>query len=393
MPDSSQDISGVLSKWVEQYLAWLTQSGFACSTLYIQKRLLAHFERFVKERNLCLPQLFTYDTLLEFEKDRGLLYASWTLRGLARYLARTGLISSPIEKPPVGLPDVYEQYLRFYKENMQVAPLTLVTTRRILSALHDHLAAKGVELSRLRIEHIDDFLRRYNKSLAMATRRHNRSYVRGFLRYLYGNRDILGRDLSKLVVGAVDYAHSNPPKFLRPEEITSVFAAPKTYTPWELRCLAMTHLAHALGLRPREISLLCLDDILFQKGRIRIPNRKCNNPVLLPIPDAAIKAVAAYIVGERPKTESRRLFLTLTVPFRPVAAATVCHDITTLLRRVNPLASAYWLRHTYAQSLLESKASVFEVKEMMGHDSLHSTQRYLHIHTALMRKTLFDETL
>ena len=55
--------------------------------------------------------------------------------------------------------------------------------------------------------------------------------------------------------------------------------------------------------------------------------------------------------------------------------------------------TAYWLRHTYAQNLLEAGAKLFEIKEMLGHDSIESTGKYLSIHTALMRKVLFDEAL
>ena len=54
-------------------------------------------------------------------------------------------------------------------------------------------------------------------------------------------------------------------------------------------------------------------------------------------------------------------------------------------------STAYWLRHTYAQNLLEAEATIFEIKEMMGHDDIKSTGKYLHIHTQLMRKILFNE--
>jgi len=53
--------------------------------------------------------------------------------------------------------------------------------------------------------------------------------------------------------------------------------------------------------------------------------------------------------------------------------------------------TAYWLRHTYAQNLLEAGLSIYEVKEMLGHTSIESTRRYLHIHIKLMREVLFDE--
>ena len=56
-------------------------------------------------------------------------------------------------------------------------------------------------------------------------------------------------------------------------------------------------------------------------------------------------------------------------------------------------ASAYWLRHTYAQNLLEAGASIFDIKEMLGHDKIESTKKYLCVHTQLMRKVLFDENL
>ena len=56
-------------------------------------------------------------------------------------------------------------------------------------------------------------------------------------------------------------------------------------------------------------------------------------------------------------------------------------------------SSAYWLRHTYAQNLLLTGRSIFEVKEMMGHQNIQSTHRYLHIDIKLMRRVLFDEEL
>ena len=56
-------------------------------------------------------------------------------------------------------------------------------------------------------------------------------------------------------------------------------------------------------------------------------------------------------------------------------------------------STAYWLRHSYAQNLLQIGRSIYEVKEMLGHENIQSTQRYLHIDTELMRKVLFNETL
>ena len=54
-------------------------------------------------------------------------------------------------------------------------------------------------------------------------------------------------------------------------------------------------------------------------------------------------------------------------------------------------ATTYWLRHTHAQHLLEAGISIFEIKEMLGHDDIEATNRYLHIHLKLMRRVILGE--
>jgi site-specific recombinase XerD len=331
--------------------------------------------------------------LNSFEKHCNLYFAANALRCLSRYLFKQKLIPGPIKKPLVHLPEIYEDYLLYYEKIRQVHRSSLVQTRNVLAALNDYLSKQDIDLAAVKIEQIDGFLSEFNARFMPATCRHSRSYLRGFLRYLYYDRKILKRDLAALIVGAPMFAQAQPPKFLRSDEIKALFAGLSTDSCKELRTSAMVHLGYTLGLRPKEISLIRLNDISFVQGEISLADRKSANPIKLPLPEITIKAIAAYIVGCRPESNHRALFLTFNAPFRPVAAATIGHNITVAIRKINPSASAYWLRHTYAQNLLESGASIFEVKQMMGHDNVQSTKRYIHIHTKLMRKELFDETL
>jgi len=155
----------------------------------------------------------------------------------------------------------------------------------------------------------------------------------------------------------------------------------------------MVHLAYSMGLRPKEISQIRLDDISFGRQLLRLTVRKGDNPLELPIPEHTLKAVAAYIIGARPTTNFRRLFLSLHPPYRPLTPNAVGYRISITMKQSGLNASAYWMRHTYAQNLLEAGASIFEIKEMLGHDKIESTKKYLHVHTKLMRQVLFDETL
>jgi site-specific recombinase XerD len=106
-----------------------------------------------------------------------------------------------------------------------------------------------------------------------------------------------------------------------------------------------------------------------------------------------IKAIAAYLIGVRPESKHRTLFLALMAPYGPLTPGVVGYYVTNCMRQAALPSSAYWLRHTYAQNLLETGASIYEIKEMLGHDSIESTKKYLHIHIKLMRKVLFDETI
>ena len=100
-----------------------------------------------------------------------------------------------------------------------------------------------------------------------------------------------------------------------------------------------------------------------------------------------------YVSKGRPQGPSRRLFLVHQFPYRPLGAHLVAIYIGKAMKQAGLPSSAYWLRHTYAQNLLLDGRSIYEVKEMMGHQNIQSTQPYLHIDAKLMRRVLFHEEL
>ncbi|MCK5165238.1 MAG: tyrosine-type recombinase/integrase, partial [Desulfobacula sp.] len=111
------------------------------------------------------------------------------------------------------------------------------------------------------------------------------------------------------------------------------------------------------------------------------------------IPEDTLKAITAYIIGGRPKSLHRSLFLIFWPNPTPMSAGLVGQYLTKALRDAGLPGTAYWLRHTFAQNMLESGAKIFEIKEMLGHDTIESTRQYLSIHTSLMRRILFNETV
>jgi site-specific recombinase XerD len=257
--------------------------------------------------------------------------------------------------------------------------------------LHEYVEKQSVSLPNLKIEHLDEFMARFK--VAHSTRKLYRCTMRGFVRYLYHQKKIIKRDLAPLLGGPPQYVQSKPPKFLRPEEVKKLFAALNLSTPIDIRTYAIVHLAYSLGLRPVEISRITLGDISFRKKELTLPDRKGGNPIVLPVPEHTIKAIGAYVMKAREKSPSRHLFLTINFPYRPLSAAAVILYISRAMKTAGLSSTSYWLRHTYAQNLLHIGRSIYEIKEMMGHERIQSTHRYILVQTELMRKVLFDETL
>ena len=378
-----------LKQAVDDYLLWMISSWYADATIKNYERNLNHFVNFIACHKIGWDQIFSSANLHGFNQSTKTELAA--VRGLCRYLVKQKIIVAPIEKEKYLLPEVYEQYLSYYATTRQAGNSRIISIRRVLSAFDDYLENTKTKLAALTIEHIDSFFVEFSCEFSPATRKVYRSIVRGFLSYLFDQRQILNRNLAPLVVGAPMFAHAKPPTFLRADELKRLFDNIDLSSQSGLRTYGMLQLAYTMGLRPIEICQITLDNISFGKAELNINWRKCHNPLKLPLAEVTIKAIAAYIIGARPQSDLRTLFLSLMPPYGPITPTTVTHHFKVHMQKVNPAATVYWLRHTYAQNLLEAGVSLFEIKELMGHDSIESTRKYLLIHIKLMRKVLFDE--
>lgn len=356
-------------------------------------RILIDFLFYVLHRGISWKEIFTFDTLDAFKRYSGFKGASSAIKSLSDYIYKQGRIDDSLKKSrhTNHLPEIYEDYLLYHKQSLQVSQSTSIQVRRILVCFHEYMEKHSIDLPNLKLENLDTFLAEFR--VVRSTRKTYRHLLRGFLKYLYHERGIIKKDLARLFVGPPMFAQPKPPKFLRAEEVERLFSSLKMDTPSDMRTYAIVHLTFSLGLRPVEITKITFDDISFRKGELTLKGRKTDNPVTLPVPVQTIKAIALYVTKARPRSENRHLFLTFHLPFRPIDPGTVRSVISKAMRKAGLNSTPHWLRHTYAQTLLEMGRDIYEIKEMLGHKNIQSARPYLHIHTKIMRKVLFDETL
>jgi len=376
------------------YLHWMKSVNYSLATQHLHRRQLEMFLDFVKNRRLPWQQLFTVKTREHFKKISGLATTT-AINGLSRYLVEQGQLKMPLPQHPQQrkLTGIFEDYLRYRQDGHQTGTHQLVAIRRVLSSLCDYLNEQDIRLHQLRIEDLDAFMAKFCQSFSPGTCRTYRTIVRGFLTYLHQRCGILKKDLAPLLIGAAQFAKAKPPKFLRPHEVKQLFDSLSISLPKDLRTYVMVHLAYTLGLRPCEICRITLDDIAFKKAQVNVEDRKNKQPLTLPIPEQTLKAIVAYMVGGRPNSHDRHLILSLAAPYGPIVPGLVGRYIQEAMHKAGLTSTPYWLRHSYAQHLLSSGASIYEIKEMLGHRHIESSRKYLHIHTDLMREVILDEPL
>jgi integrase/recombinase XerD len=381
-----------LEQAVSDYLKWMVESRYNSQTCTNYGKTLRQFITFVGRKRYAANEVFTLDTLNRFIRAHEKCHA-YAIRGLSRYLYGQKRIPEPIPRVDYDLPDIYEDYLVYRKKVHHTPYRKRKQIKRVLAAFNDYLKRNKQNLRTLKIDHIDAFHAKFNPAFALRSQQLYRYYLRGFISYLYHQKRWLKKDLALLMKGPPVFTRAKPPKFLRCKQIAAVFDNLSGLTANDLRTYAMAHLAYFLGLRPQEIVQIRLGDISFKTAELTLEDRKNNIPTKLPLPERVVKAIAAYIIGGRPESKSQMLFVGHFAPYGPLLPTRVSTALGTCLKRVNRQATGYWLRHTYAQNLLEAGASLYDIKEMLGHDHIESTKQYLSIHIEMMRKVLFDETL
>ncbi|HPA96499.1 MAG: tyrosine recombinase XerC [Acidobacteria bacterium] len=203
--------------------------------------------------------------------------------------------------------------------------------------------------------------------------------VRGLLRYACRS-GVLTVDPSRGI--RAPKAPKRIPEHLRPGEIENLLEAPAGDEPLARRDRALLELLYATGLRVSELVSLDWGDLDLGHRVLRVVG-KGRKERMVPFGRPAAEALAAWreVWPERlaPGSEEEAVFLNarggrLTDRSvrrrldRAVAA-------TALARGVHP----HVLRHTFATHLLERGADLRAIQELLGHESLSTTQRYTHV--------------
>jgi integrase/recombinase XerC len=187
------------------------------------------------------------------------------------------------------------------------------------------------------------------------------------------------------------------PRVLKADEAAALCELPPPDSPAGARDRAVFELLYGSGLRVAELCGLDLDDVDLRRQILRVTG-KGRKERIVPVSTPAAEAVRTYLGGGRPKLLERSsappepgaLFLNLRgarLKPRSVRAALDRYLRAGGKRPVSPHA----LRHSFATHLLDGGADLRAVQELLGHESLATTQIYTHISTERLR-AVYDQS-
>ena len=183
----------------------------------------------------------------------------------------------------------------------------------------------------------------------------------------------------------------NLPDVLSVEEVVSIIESVDLTENEGTRNKAMLEMLYSCGLRVSELVNLKISDLFFGEGFIRVIG-KGNKQRLIPVGEPAVKAVSNYLdirkLHKLQKGYDDILFLngrggqlTRNMVFIIVKKQT---EKAGIRKSVSP----HTFRHSFASHLVENGADLRVVQEMLGHESILTTEIYTHIDTRKWHETI-----
>lgn len=178
------------------------------------------------------------------------------------------------------------------------------------------------------------------------------------------------------------------PDILSTDEIDRIIATVDTSSVKGLRDCAMLELLYSCGLRVSELISLKVQDLFFGEGYIRVIG-KGDKQRLVPISATARERIYRYL-DKRPETRSGEETLFLNNRGSRLTRVMVFTILKQAARNagIEKRISPHTFRHSFATHLLEGGASIRQVQEMLGHESILTTEIYTHLDSSHLRRTV-----
>jgi tyrosine recombinase XerC len=273
--------------------------------------------------------------------------------------------------------DGFVDYLRHEKN---ASPHTIASYRSDLLQL-----ARYLEEKRVTLKEIDNIVLRgflavlYDRGEKKSTIGRKLAAIRSFFQFCV-RKGWMDDNPARVV--ATPRQDKPIPSFLSEEEMQEFLDLPRTSKPLDIRDKAMLELLYATGIRVSELVGIEIEDVKFSERLIRVRG-KGKKERLVPFGRIAEESLRSYMRARpsihKGKVDETPLFLNYRG--KKLSPRSVERTVDKYIRRsaLRRKISPHSLRHSFASHLLSRGADLRVIQELLGHESLATTQKYTHL--------------
>ncbi len=282
-----------------------------------------------------------------------------------------------------------EEYHLFLKMEKSLSNNTVLAYQRDLKKLFLYLEEAHIEPLEVTLEHLRDFLIEIHQ-IGISERSQARlvSSIKSFYNFLiYKNK--IENDPTELLESPK--IGLRLPDVLSIEEIDSIIGALDMSKSESTRNRAMIEVLYGSGVRVSELIGIELSKIYFEEKYMLIEG-KGSKQRLVPLSDESIKQIHFWLL-DRNKLKIKKGnedYLFLNRRGSKISRAMVFEVVKRLAKEANiqKRVSPHVFRHSFATHLLENGANLRAIQQLLGHESITTTELYTHVDIQHLRYTI-----
>ncbi len=271
--------------------------------------------------------------------------------------------------------DYVESFLRYLRTEKGVSEHTLRAYRKDLDIFLHQSSVKAIKDTD--VLDIRGFVAsQVSRGLNKSTVSRRLSSLKSFFNYLC-REGIMDRNPAKTVPSPK--LPQKSPVFLSVDDAFGLVERPDGMDFISVRNRAVLELLYSSGIRVGEMSSLDIDDLDIQEG-IMMVRGKGRKERLVPIGSTALNAMKSYII-ERHLIRKKEKALFINRSGKRLTERTLRRVVVKYAREfgIHGKIGPHTLRHTFATHLLQDGADLRVIQELLGHESLSTTQKYTHL--------------
>ena len=253
--------------------------------------------------------------------------------------------------------------------------------------LSNFILTKNKSISPLKVSSdlVKEFIYSISNSISSSSQSRIISGLRSFFEYLIFEKYISNNPLSLIESPRIS---RKLPDTLTIKEIDKLISMIDSKSNEHERNVAVIETLYGCGLRVSELISLKLSDLFFSEGFIKVTG-KGNKQRLVPISTLTKKAIKTYITNSRKKINISEKFKDIVFLNRRGNALSRAMIFTivkklTKLSNINKVVSPHTFRHSFATHLLENGADLKTIQQLLGHQSITTTEIYMHVDNKML---------